>query len=716
MRPLTTAALILLDGLDAQRGRLFLWLPIMLAMGIGLFFLLPLEPSRATLWIAAACTLAGALLAWRLPGYVAPPLIALLAIGIGFSVAGLRTHLIGEPVLTFRYYGPVEGRVIKIDRSASDALRLTFDQVTLRNMAPERTPKRVRISLHGDQTGFTPEPGMRLALTGHLSPPSGPTEPGGFDFQRMAWFDQLGAVGYTRVPVLRAGPTDEGALLLVHRVRQRLSNHLQAAIGGQEGAFAAAILTGDRAGISEETAESLRAANLSHLLAISGLHMGLLTGAVFFALRVALTLIPGAALHWPIKKYAALGALAAGAFYLALSGANVATERAFIMVAIMLAAVLVDRQAISLHSVALAALTILLLHPEVLTEPGFQMSFAATTALVTVFGVSRRLNFMATWPAWLRMFVTLVMSSAVAGIATAPVAAAHFNRIADYGLVANLFTVPLMGALIMPAALAALVLAPLGLSNLAFLVMKPAIAWILVVAETVSGWGGSVTRLASPAPETLPLIALGSLFVILWRGRWQRLGLIPVMAGFLLWSMQGRPDLLVSGDGGLVGRMGPEGRVLSKPKGSGFAALTWLENDGDLPVQARAAERVAVALHLGDIRVAHVTGRGWQERVDAACGPHDIVIVNQMWEGPMPRDCLLIDENSLRKSGALAFSLAGENVVLDTAYATAGTRLWNTPALRGSRATDARSARAQQGKEAARRILTPTSIRLADRK
>ncbi|WP_370628993.1 ComEC/Rec2 family competence protein [Celeribacter sp. PS-C1] len=471
MRALTRLVQIPLDIVDGQHGRLFLWLPVCFGTGAGLFFAQSLEPSRVLLLTLAVLSLLTALLLIKTPPRVAPLLVAALAVTLGFLSAGLRTQLVAEPVLTFRYYGPVEGRVIKIDRSASDALRLTLDQVTLRDFASSRTPARVRISLHGSQDFVTPEPGLRLAMTAHLSPPPGPTEPGGFDFQRMAWFDRLGAVGYTRTPVLRAAEVDPSPLLWVHRLRQTLSTSLQNQLPGEIGAFAAAILTGDRSGISQETAEHLRGANLSHLLAISGLHMGLLTGAVFFALRLMLAMIPGAALKWPLKKLAAGGALAAGAFYLALSGFNVATERAFVMVSVMLVAVLLDRQAISLRAVAIAALILLVLQPEVLPEPGFQMSFAATTALVAVFSLVRRMNLMVRWPNWLRAVATVILSSAVAGIATAPVAAAHFNRIADFGLIANVAAVPIMGALVMPAAIVAVLLTPFGLQGFALFVM-----------------------------------------------------------------------------------------------------------------------------------------------------------------------------------------------------------------------------------------------------
>jgi competence protein ComEC len=694
--PISNPLYWFLDIFDGQRGRLFLWLPVMLGLGVSLYFAAPLEPGQIIYVVLAVLSGLSILILIFIPAYYAPPVTAVLMISVGFLTAGYRAHSVASPVLSFRYYGPVEGRVIKVDRSASEAVRLTLDQVVLKNMPPNRTPARVRVSLHGAQEYITPEPGLRVALTGHLSAPPSAADPTGFNFQRMAWFDQLGAVGYTRVPVLRGGPTDDGLSLAIHRLRQKLSLALQSRIPGQAGAFAAAILTGDRSGISAQTAENLRASNLSHLLAISGLHMGLLTGAVFAAIRMGLALIPPAFFYLPTKKIAAVCALIAGALYLALSGWNVATERAYIMVSMMFIAVLFDRQAISLRAVAMAALLILLIRPEVLPEPGFQMSFAATTALVAVFTIVRRLNVMGRWPKWLSGALTVVLSSAVAGIATGPVAAAHFNRIADLGLIANVISVPVMGAVVMPSAVLAAVLTPFGLQWIPLMIMDPAIRWVLFVADTVASIEGAVTWIASPPPPTLPLIALGGLFVVLWRGRSQLLGVFPVLLGFILWASAERPNLLVSSDGGLVGRMTAEGRALNKSTGGRFAALSWLENDGDLPDQSAAAARYMPPLDLSGLRIAHVTGRGWQDAAKAACATHDIVIVNKRWEEDWIKGCFMFDLSYLEASGSLAFVDKGDSLSVTTALGEAGVRLWSAQAFGRDPWASAQAIRADQ--------------------
>ena len=668
----------------AQRGHLVPWVPVCLACGIGLWFGLRFEPTLLHYGCCAAVGAALILWARRAGDAFAPVLLALALVAAGMVLAGARAHRVAAPVLEFRYYGPVEGRIVGLDRSSSGALRITLDRVRLERVAPARTPARVRLSLYGDQSWLDIEPGMTVQATAHLTPPGGPVEPGGFDFARHAWFDRLGAVGYTRIPVLMAAPPPAraGPAVAVFGIRMALSEAIQEAMPGPRGAFAAAILTGDRSAIPPEALEALRGANLAHLLAISGLHMGLLTGVVFAAIRGGIALVPYAALRWPGKKIAAAGALASGAVYLALSGGNVATVRAFIMVSVVLVAALLDRRAISIRSVAIAASLVLILMPEALSGPGFQMSFAATTALVAVFAAVR--DRARDLPGWALAVGTVVLSSAVAGLATAPYAAAHFNRITDYGLVANLLSVPLMGSVVMPAAVAAAVLAPLGLAAAPLAVMGWGLAWILGVADWITGLEGAITPVVTPGPAVLPLLSVGALIVILWQGRSRWFGLVLVILAGALWAGATRPALLVAPSGGLVGVLGPEGRALSKPRGNGFAARVWLENDGDPAAQEEAASRPGWQGQAGTRRavvagmtVVHLTGRGAADRAQDACAAADVLIVSVAVEEGPPGACTLLDADALRGLGAVAVDRASSGIAVHAANRTSANRLWH---------------------------------------
>jgi competence protein ComEC len=672
-------AAAILDEIERQRGHLFPWVPVVLAAGIAGYFALKSEPGAADWgWVGAA--LGGFALGSVLlrGGFRIVAVAGLVALS-GFAVAGLRAHAVAGVTLEFRFYGAIQGRIVGVDRSASDALRLTLDRVVLEGVPPGRTPGRVRVSLHGRQGFLEPEPGVTVILTGHLSPPGGAVEPGGYDFRRQAWFEGLGAVGYTRTPVLALLPHDgRGIALAVYRLRTRISAAVQAALPGQRGAVAAALTTGDRAGISEETWEALRASNLAHLLAISGLHMGLLTGFVFASLRFGMAPL---SLYLPVRKIAAAVALASGAAYLALSGGNVATERAFVMVAVMLLAVLADRRAVTLRSVAVAALIVLTLRPEALLGPGFQMSFAATTALVAVYGALRgeRLS-PARWPLAARVVGGVALSSLVAGLATAPIGAAHFNQVPHYGLIANVVSVPLMGMVIIPGAVLAALLSPFGLGWLGLAVMSPAIGWILAVAGRVAGWEGAVSHVAAPGPAVLPLLALGALWLVLWQGRGRVAG-IPVMAAALvLWHGAERPEVLVSQSGGLVGVMTTDGRALSKARGEGFAAETWLENDGDGGTQEQAFARMSVfpdvrRIVLKDAVILHATGKVASKEALAACSGAAVLVVNVPLAAPA--GCEVYDARRLGVTGALAIRSGPEGLVVTTAREVSGVRLWS---------------------------------------
>ena len=653
-------ALTPLQAVQAARGQLFPFVPVFVALGIGFWFLLGFEPGAGHYAGTAALGL-GLLVVWRRgPELLQPVAVAAACICLGVLSIGLRAHLVQAPMLAYPYYGPVQGRIIDIDRSQTDALRLTLDQVVLADHAPDKTPRTVRVSLHGRPPDLPYEPGQTVQVTARLAAPEGPTEPGGFDFRRMAYFNQLGAVGYTASPVVLWQPPEGGAEV-INRLRNRLSQAIERAMPGDSGAFASGVMTGDRSNISAAVTSDLRLSSLAHLLAISGMNMAFLTGFVFAITRYGVALIPPVALRINSKKLAAVVAFGVALFYLLLSGANVATTRAFLMVTVMLGAVLFDRRALSFRSVALAALVLLALQPESLTEPGFQLSFAATIALIAGFAPAQNW-FRARLPGWTLPPLMLVMTSLLAGLATAPFAAATFNRFTDYGLLANLLTVPVMSLLMGAGAVAAL-LAPFGLAWPALWVMDACARWILFVAHWVAGLEGAVTPIPSPDPLVVPLIALGALWAVLWVGRARLAGAVPLVLGLVLWGMSERPAGLVSADGVLVGLMSAEGRALSAPKGAGFAAKSWLEDDGDLALAAAAALRpgfagpkAARAFEIGGVRGEVLAGKGALAGLEAACARADLVIVPASL-GPAPpqrKGCLVIDRTVLDRSGAIA--------------------------------------------------------------
>ncbi|WP_371416217.1 ComEC/Rec2 family competence protein [Rubellimicrobium sp. CFH 75288] len=652
-------------ALLAQRGHLLPWAALAFGTGIGLYLAAPDEPGLTSWLLFGALGIA----AWRAAGTVgptwAPAALGIVLAVAGMGAAGLRSRMVAAPVLAFRYHGPIEGRIVEVDRSGGDVLRLTLDRVVLADLPPARTPHRIRISLHGDQRWLRAEAGRVVMLTGHLSPPSPPSEPGGFDFRRTAWFERLGAVGYTHNPVLSVSEPQGG--LWLARLRLRLSAAIRARIPGDAGGLAAAVTTGDRSGLSARATAAMRDSGLYHIVSISGMHMGMLTAFVFGLVRGLVALVPPVALRLDGKKAAALAALPAAAFYLALAGRDVATERAFVMVAVMLLAVLCDRQAVTLRSIAIAAFVVLALRPETLVNAGFQMSFAAVAALAWAFGASRVRHLT------LRLglagpVVALLLASLVAGIATAPFAAAHFNRVATYGLLANLLATPAMGVLVMPGAVLLAIGAPFGLVQPALLMVDLGCRWTLLVAERVAALDGATRAVLAPGPAVLPLIVLGGAVLLFWRGGGRWLGVPLVALGLALWSQTERPPLLISPDGGVIGLMTGEGRVLSRGTGERFTLSAWLRADGDTASPEEAANRHglerherSVAARIGARTVLLVRGQRALDGLEGCAGA-DLLVTNRT--DLLPRPCLALDADLLRARGAVAVWPAADGVRL----------------------------------------------------
>ncbi len=530
--------------LAAERERWPLFLPVGVGAGIAGYFALPREPSP---WLGAAvCALAlGLVLAairqahgrrhisWQ-PLLLAG--LALGAVGLGFGAATFRTLAVEAPVLAFRL-GPVtvSGQVIKVEppalRTASGGglpkgPRLTLKRVRVSRLESAETPARVRIRMRGAADVV---PGDWISAKAILLPPPSPSAPGAFDFPRHAFFQHLGAVGFAVGRLEHIEPPAEGAApsfrLWLSKLRQKIYRRIVGSLKGTSGTVAAALMTGERGAIPADVLEAMRASGLAHLLAISGLHIGLVTGVLFFGIRGTLAAFPSVTLRFAIKKWAAIGALTGALAYLLVTGATVPTQRAFLMVALVLAAIVLDRTAISMRLVAWAALIVLLISPESLLGASFQMSFAAVIALVAAYELARAP--FRRWRAregWWRLpllyLVGVGLTTLVASAATAPFVVYHFNRFAAFGLAANLVAVPITALWIMPWAVLGYLLMPLGLEGWALTPMGWGIEAMIAVARWVAGWPGAVVLLPAMPVWGLALVALGGLWLCLWQRRW----------------------------------------------------------------------------------------------------------------------------------------------------------------------------------------------------
>ncbi|MBB5220710.1 competence protein ComEC [Amaricoccus macauensis] len=671
--------------IEAQRPAFALWLPVLFGLGIALYFALPVEPGG---WMLAALGVVLVLLAAaiRPAGQVARvALLLVLLPGIGFEVVALRARSVAAPVLAYPVVATVSGRVVGLDRSASDRPRVLLDRVAITGMDPDRVPARVRVSVDPATPISLLQPGLRLMTEARLTPPPAPSEPGAFDYRRQAWFERLGAVGYARGPVVETEGSDAGSFSqLAFRARMAASRHIQQQVPNQGGAFAAAILTGDRSGIDRSVEDALRVSSLYHIVSISGLHMSLLAAAVFGLIRSGLALVPALALRWPLKKIAAAVALVAGLAYLVVSGLDVPAQRSYVMTATVLVAVLLDRPALTMRAVALAGFVVLLFAPESLVQPGFQMSFAATVALIATFeGLRSRAwwKTVQTARGWRypKPVVGLAMTSLVAGLATGPIAAFHFNTMTQYGLIANLLAMPAMGLVVMPAAVIGVIAAPFGLDWLPFRLAGLGMDYVIAVARLVASFGGAVTGVPAGPPASLALLVLGGIVFVLWigRGRWAGVGLAGV--GLVFWAAHARPDVVIADDGRLFGFRTAAGRVLSGT-GNGFAAEAWLREDGDLasPEEAYARGNLRRVKHR--IR-ADVPGVGTVLYVGASkaeaglCDTAAVLIAPNWAEAPTGR-CLFVGKERLRRDGALAIRLTRTGLHVEGARAVSRGRPW----------------------------------------
>ncbi|MEM6948047.1 MAG: ComEC/Rec2 family competence protein [Pseudomonadota bacterium] len=461
------------------------------AFGAAIYFAQTHEPPW--IWVATGLVLGAA--AWRGLGAVhAVPSLAVFGLAVfgltlGWAAGKARMSMVEAPVIEAGL-GPVlvEGWVAGIDRGASGP-RLTLQVHAISGLAPDQTPPRVRMTHRLD---LKVAPGRFVRCFGVLRPPPAPSISGDYNFRREAWFRGLGGVGYVM------GRCQGGALgapsgidgqLGVHlsSLRRQFAEFVNQAAGPEAGGFAAALMAGDRSFMAPEDAEALRGAGLAHILAISGLHLGIVGGLVYLMVRRGLALVEPLALRVAVQKPAAATALVACAAYLILSGASVSTQRAFIMAAIFFGAILFDRAALSLRSFAIAMVCVVLLHPDSVMTPGFQMSFAATGALIATYeawGARRRAAAERAAPRGSLFVVqSLVVTSVVGALATAPFALFHFGRVAAFGLAANLMAMPIITFLSAPLAAASLVAAPFGLSDEMIGLFGLTLEWVLAIAH-----------------------------------------------------------------------------------------------------------------------------------------------------------------------------------------------------------------------------------------
>jgi competence protein ComEC len=685
----------ILEQLDAERSRWMLWLPVALGLGIAIYFELPSEPA---LWLGPALAAAALALVFFAPaGSLARAVaIGLVAAAVGFGLIAWRTASLAAPTFSRPLFNiNVEGRIADIQR-LPEGVRVVLEAVRLKGSGvppPEMTPVRLRVSL---SKGAPPlHVGDRILVLANLSPPSGPAAPGAFDFQRVAWYQQLGAVGYALAPaaVIEPGKPD-GFVRAIDALRADVVERIMKALPGPEGGVVAALLAGEQTAVDKDIAQAMRDSGLAHILSISGLHIVFVVALVMGLVRYGIALVPPLALRIDAKKIAAVLALMAALFYTALAGAPVPAQRACAMAGFALLAILLDRTALSLRLVAWSAVIVLAVAPESLTGASFQMSFAAVVALIAAWeaaaGWRRRLHERADRARhrWLwRLSAAIAASLAttlIASIATGAFAAYHFNRLSLLGVVANLLGVPLTGFWIMPWGLVVMLLMPLGLERFGLVPMGWGVEGLNAIAKYVGNWPDAATLVPSMPGASLWLITIGGLWFCLWRHRWRFAGLPVVVIGLLL-GPPTAPDLLMSDDGRVLGLRDDKGVVhVASSRTDRFVTDTWARRSGQEGAKRwlASADEEAAGLgcrtglcrwRKGPWRIALVSD---ERRLAEACANADIVLSTVDAQGRCRGPRLVIDRRDAWREGAQALWLDEQGVRRETANARRGDRPW----------------------------------------
>jgi competence protein ComEC len=671
--------------LEAERDQLPLWLPVALGGGMTAWLVLPWQGQWAAfvlLCLAMASTALALGRGGRLPRMIA---VGALAAALGCALIWWRAERVAAPVLARPAVMDLAAPVERIERlPARGIVRLT--------LTPGRDdlPPRVRVNVDAAKLPAGVAVGSHVILKARLMPPAAPAVPGAYDFARVAWFSGLGATG-TSLGVVKA----EGAGGEADGLRDRLTRYIHGRVEGSAGGIAAALVTGDRGAIAPEDDEALRRAGLAHLLSVSGLHVTAVVGATMLVALRLLALFPVLAIRWRLPVVAALIAAGVAGFYTWLTGAEVPTVRSLVAALIVLAALALGREAITLRLVAAGALIVLVLWPEAIASASFQLSFAAVTAIVALHESPRVRRYFGPREegrGWrlLRGLGSLLLTGLVIELVLMPIGLFHFHKAGLYGSLANLVAIPLTTFVVMPAEALALVLDAAGLGAPVWWVVEVSLKGLLWLSHTVASAPGSVAALPTMPNAAFALMVAGGLWIALWRTRWRWFGTLPFALGGAMAVAAPAPELIVTGDGRHVAIRGSDGsmRVLRERAGEYVRGI--LGEAAGIDGELGAIDDAGDARCSRDACTATLTTGGRRWRVAATrsfdlipvaamirlCRTSDIVISDRR----LPRGCnprwLRLDRPMLAKTGGVSIDLDGPRV---TRVSRPGDQPWLNP-------------------------------------
>lgn len=674
-------------ALALQEGRMMLWAPVFLIAGIYAYFNLAYEPNG---W--AVSGLAFVAVALLVLGRKFPLSLVIALVLTGFVMAKFREYRVETPLLrTTIPTSEIEGFVADADNRGGKRRVLVIELASATNIPAEERPRRVRVTTYHAPDVLI---GDYVKMTARLTPLPMPVAPGAFDYGRDLYFQSIGGMATSKTEPrieVRQVPYQFVVRRFFHGLRSAMGQRITSVIPGPLGAFANAVITGERAAIPKDMNTSLQISGLAHILSISGLHMSLVAGGVFWVVRAFLALFPFFALNYPIKKWSACAALLVGLIYMLLADSGSATERSYIMIAVMFFAMLVDRPAVSLRNLALSALLILLVTPEQSMGASFQMSFLAVMGLAAFFEwwnrrpVDLKKQTSTGLPRIVRrcadFAVGSVLTTIVAGGLSSIAAAYHFGRMAPYGTIANGASLPVVSFVVMPAALTSALVMPFGLEYYPLKLMELGLWLTMWISDKVSAWPGANVIIAKPGLAGVIVMVLGATILCIVAGKLRFLGAAAIVAGIFLGEVIERPQILIEERAANVAILdADEHYVFADAHKGKFAADKWLQGNGELVKLADAAAKPSWTcvedMCFADLAEKSVAYVHEQPAADFTCPPVDIIIA----DFPLRKACkeipLRIDRFDVWKHGAYAIYITGGKVHLETVKAIQGERPW----------------------------------------
>jgi competence protein ComEC len=672
--PITLFA-VLENWLDRERDQLPLWLPVGIGFGVAYWQFFG-SSAWAGLAMSCASLLFFGMLAPRYSRLRQLAQMAAVAILLGFLLIAFRSTTVAQPVLGKIWTGELYGRIEAVENiSARNVYRLRLATGNNSDLPPF-----VRVNLSPEQYQDDFQPGAIIRLRARLLPPAGPTLPGGYDFARRAWFQQIGATGTALGEVQLYHKADSWAWFA--RKRAALTDHILASMPEGSGAIGAALVTGDQGHISEADAQAMRDSGLAHLLSISGLHVTAVVGFIFIAVSRLLSLSSWLALRIPIPVVAAATAAIGALACTLLTGAEVPTVRSCIAAILILIALAMGRDALTLRLVAFGALIVLIFWPEAMAGPSFQLSFAAVATIVVMHDLPVVKRFTERRDESLvrkatRAVVSLILTGVAIELVLTPIALFHFHKAGLYGALANVVAIPMTTFIIMPFEALALVFDVIGLEQPFWWLAGQGIVAILALAHSVSSLPGAVTMMPAMPIWAFGTFVMGALLFGLLTTNARYFGVSLCAIGIVAMVTAPRPDILVTGDGKHLALVSADGEVaLLRGRAGDFARGMIFEKAGSKAQATPIEDWPGVQCTLDNYMITvRGTGRTWtllatrtrnpipSMEMAAACKRVDIV-VSDRW---LPASCrpkwIKADRRLLEQSGGLAFYLDAQRVV-----------------------------------------------------